>query len=110
MTLPIDDLEPIPDLEHEPVLLAADSELPLRQNVELDVTEEHSGKRVDLFLTLCLDGYSRVFLRKIIVEDQVCVDGRPVKPAFKVFAGQKVTINLLPPPPKDGPIDRKSVV
>lgn len=104
MTLPIDDLEPIPDLEHEPVLLAADSELPLRQNVELDVTEEHSGKRVDLFLTLCLDGYSRVFLRKIIVEDQVCVDGRPVKPAFKVFAGQKVTINLLPPPPKDGPI------
>lgn len=104
MTLPIDDLEPIPELEHEPLLLAASTELPLRQNVELDVTEEHSGKRVDLFLTLCLDGYSRVFLRKIIVEDQVCVDGRPVKPAFKVFAGQKVTINLLPPPPKDGPV------
>jgi hypothetical protein len=51
MNLPIDVLEPIPELEHEPLLLAANTELPLRQNVELDVTEEHNGKRVDLFLT-----------------------------------------------------------
>lgn len=109
MNLPLDDTE-------EPLALDIDESVPItsepvtdtittaRENVVLDVTEEHSGKRIDLFITLCLDGYSRVFLRKIIAEDQVTVDGRPVKPAFKVYAGQKVVINLLPPPPKDGPI------
>lgn len=74
------------------------------RNFEFIVTEEHSGKRVDLFITLVLDGYSRVFLRRIVAEDKVCVDGKPVKPAFKVFTGHRVTINLLPPPPTDGPI------
>ena len=74
------------------------------RNVEFVVTEEHSGKRVDMFLTLVLDGYSRVFLRKVVAEDKVCVDGKPVKPAFKVFTGHRVTVNLLPPPPTDGPI------
>ncbi len=85
--------DPIP-----PSLIDAD------RNVEFVVSEEHSGKRVDLVLTLMLDGYSRVFLRKIVAENKVFVDGKPVKPAFKVFAGHVVTIQLLPLPPTDGPI------
>jgi 23S rRNA pseudouridine1911/1915/1917 synthase len=74
------------------------------RDVELLVPEEHSGKRIDLVLTMMLDGYSRVFLRKIVAEDKVLVDGRSVKPAFKVFTGHVIKINLLPPPPTDGPI------
>ncbi len=101
----IDDL-PLDETEALPAPLDLDSSHPSEdlRNVEFIVTEEHSGKRVDLVLALLLDNYSRVFLRRIVMEDKVCVNGKPVKPAFKVFAGHVVTVNLLPPPPKDGPI------
>lgn len=59
--------------------------------------------RVDLYLTMVCDGYSRVFLRRVIAEGGVTVGTERVKPAFKVHPGQRVTI-LLPPPPTDGPI------
>ncbi|MFN7732789.1 MAG: RluA family pseudouridine synthase [Pirellula sp.] len=76
---------------------------PLR-DLSFVVGEEHSGQRIDLFLTLMIDGYSRVFLRRVVMADQVLVDGRPVKPAFRVYPGQRVTVGELPPPPTDGPI------
>lgn len=98
--IPLDETEALPasiDLDS----IESDEE---PRNVEFVVTEEHSGKRVDLVLSLLLDNYSRVFLRRIVMEDKVCVNGKPVKPAFKVFTGHVVTVNLLPPPPKDGPI------
>lgn len=108
MVLPLDEVEfPLDDSDAESVSAPAQPNtetLPARRDVLLEVCEEHAGKRIDLFLTLKLDGYSRVFLRRLITEEQVSVDGRPVKPAFKVFAGQKVSIDLLPPPPTDGPI------
>lgn len=97
-SIPLDETEKTEDLfPAGPALIA-------QERVEFVVPEEHSGKRVDLFLTMVLDGYSRVFLRKIIVDNQVSVDGQVVKPAFKVFAGHRVLIQLLPPPPTDGPI------
>jgi 23S rRNA pseudouridine1911/1915/1917 synthase len=68
------------------------------------VLDEHREFRVDLFLTLKIDGYSRVFLRRLIMEEKVLVDGRPIKPAFRVYPGQKVEIIDLPPPPTDGPV------
>ena len=98
---PLDELEPLseglPALDLPSAILGD-------RNVEFIVSDEHSGKRVDMFLTLVLNGYSRVFLRKVVAEDKVLVDGKPVKPAFKVFTGHRVTVNLLPPPPTDGPI------
>ena len=99
--LPLDETEPI--AEHSPELDPLGSGPELR-DFEFVVTEEYSAKRVDLVLALLLDSYSRVFLRRIVLEDKVCVNGKPVKPAFKVFAGQTITVNLLPPPPKEGPI------
>lgn len=99
--LPLDEAEPLQAFETELDPIDSGSEL---RDLEFVVSEEHSGKRVDLVIALLLDSYSRVFLRRIVMEDKVCVNGKPVKPAFKVFAGQTITINLLPPPPKEGPI------
>lgn len=95
---PLDEIVPAiePSADIQPVITET-------RLVRLEVTEEHAGKRIDLFLTLVLDGYSRVFLRRVVASDEVKVDGRPVKPAFKVFPGQVIEINL-PPPPTDGPI------
>jgi len=99
--LPLDETEPLPSEGEVSELLDSNSE---HRNFEFLVTDEYAGKRVDLVLALLLDSYSRVFLRRIVMEDKVCVNGKPVKPAFKVFAGQKITVNLLPPPPREGPI------
>ncbi len=99
--LPLDEAEPLQAFETALDPIDSGSEL---RDLEFVVSEEHSGKRVDLVIALLLDSYSRVFLRRIVMEDKVCVNGKPVKPAFKVFAGQTITINLLPPPPKEGPI------
>ena len=99
--LPLDETEPI--AAHDAALETADASAELR-DFEFVVTEQYSGKRVDLVLALLLDNYSRVFLRRIVMENKVCVNGKPVKPAFKVFTDQTITVNLLPPPPKDGPI------
>lgn len=68
------------------------------------VEDEHADTRIDLYLTLKIDGYSRVFLRRVVALDQVLVDGRPVKPAFHVFPGQVVHVIDLPPAPTEGPI------
>ncbi len=95
---------PLDETESMPAALDSDESAEEHRNFEFVVTEEHSGKRVDLVLALLLDNYSRVFLRRIVMEDKVCVNGKAVKPAFKVFTGHLVTVNLLPPPPKDGPI------
>lgn len=108
MNLPLDEIELPPHDNGEAAPPASEAEtspeVEAQRNLSFEVCDEHAGSRIDLFLTMKIDGYSRVFLRKLIADDQVCVDGRPVKPAFKVHQGQKVTIDLLPPPPSDGPI------
>ncbi|MCY3005915.1 MAG: RluA family pseudouridine synthase [Planctomycetota bacterium] len=68
------------------------------------VEPEHANLRIDLYLTLKIDGYSRVFLRRVLTQGFVRVDGREVKPAFHVVPGQQIEVNDLPPAPQDGPI------
>lgn len=77
-------------------------DLPLRKHMEWMVAEENDGQRVDFFLALKCDGYSRVFLRGVLQGGHVLVDGRVIKPAFKLQPGQIVQVEL-PPPPSDGP-------
>lgn len=66
------------------------------------VEETEEGQRIDAMLALLLDGYSRVFLRKVVQTGGAKVNGVVVKPSFKVRQGQKVDVEL-PPPPDDGP-------
>lgn len=74
------------------------------ERLEFTVEPEHANLRIDLYLTLKIDGYSRVFLRRVVTQGLVRVDGREVKPAFHVVAGQLIEVIDLPPAPQDGPI------
>jgi|688.fasta_scaffold00039_25 23S rRNA pseudouridine1911/1915/1917 synthase len=88
----------------EPEAQTQDPQFPGPRQIRQWVVEpEQAGQRIDLFLALQCDGYSRVFLRKVLHEGSVWLDGKPVKPSFKVQIGQTVKIDL-PPPPDDGPI------
>ena len=71
--------------------------------VRLEVSEAEIDQRIDLFISLKCDGYSRVFLRKVLQDGHVRLNGRAVKPSFRVQPGQVVEIDL-PPIPDDGPV------
>ncbi len=58
------------------------------------VPESAAGQRIDLFLTGACDGFSRTQIRKAVQNDQCFVDGRRVRPSFKISAGQAVRFEL----------------
>ncbi|MEC8557713.1 MAG: RluA family pseudouridine synthase [Planctomycetota bacterium] len=66
------------------------------------VIEQEQGQRIDAVLALLLDSYSRVFLRRVVQDGGVTVNGIVVKPSFKVRPGQAIEAKV-PPPPEDGP-------
>ena len=66
------------------------------------VTLDEHGQRIDALLAILLNGYSRVFLRKVVQEGGGRVDGETVKPSFRVQVGQAIELDL-PPIPGDGP-------
>ncbi len=69
---------------------------------EHTVTDDQEGERIDALLALLINGYSRVFLRKVVQEGGARVDNELVKPSFRLHAGQQIAFQL-PPPPDDGP-------
>lgn len=60
---------------------------------------EHTGKRLDAFLAEHLTSYSRVFLKGLITQGLVTVDGLPGRADRKVEEGQLVEARL----PEDAP-------
>lgn len=70
--------------------------------VEVVVGAEGSGVRLDLFLAQQFPTYSRVHLRKVINAAGVRVNGKSVKAAHKLQAGERISI-VLPELPRKGP-------
>ena len=71
----------------------AKSDSPVRR--DFVVPASASGQRIDLFLTGACDGYSRSQIRKAVQQDQAEVDGRRVRPSFRIKEGQ--SIRFQPP-------------
>jgi 23S rRNA pseudouridine1911/1915/1917 synthase len=69
---------------------------------ELVVPEGLSGARLDWYLAQQFPAYSRVLLRKAINAAGVKVDGRRVKAAHRLNAGERITI-VLPESAREGP-------
>lgn len=76
--------------------------LPSGEPVELTVDAEEAGHRLDSFLASHLPDYSRVHLRRVISAGGVKVDSRGGKPAYRLKAGQHVSI-VLPEIPREAP-------
>ena len=74
------------------------------------VPESAAKMRIDLFLCQSCDGYSRNQVRLAVHENACEVDGRVVRPSFKVRPGQTIRFRLPPPPtdhtiPENIPLD-----
>lgn len=70
--------------------------------VELIVGDQDAATRLDAFLAQKLFHYSRVKLRRAISAGGVLVDGERTKVAYRLNAGQVVTV-VLPELPREGP-------
>ena len=68
---------------------------------EFVVPESAAGQRVDLFLTQTCDGYSRSQIRQAVQNDGCAVEGRTIRPSYRVHAGQRIRFRLPPPASDD---------
>jgi len=73
-----------------------------REPVELVVSADEAGHRLDAFLACRFVDYSRVCLRQVIAAGGVKVDGRGCRPAYRLKEGQRVSI-VLPEIPRQSP-------
>ena len=59
-----------------------------------EITEEMEDERIDKCLSMLIDSLSRSFIQKMIKEDAVTVNGRPVKGSYKVKTDDEVAFYL----------------
>lgn len=86
-------------------------ELPeTEQILEYITVDEYSGNRIDKYLSTVQTELSRSYIQRLIEDDRVLLDNKPVKANVKVKAGQVVQI-ILPEPveaeiePENLPLD-----
>ncbi|MER3428463.1 MAG: RNA pseudouridine synthase [Pyrinomonas sp.] len=58
------------------------------------VGEEDQGKRLDVFLAARIADWSRASIKRVIEAGEALVDGREVKPAYRLRVGERVEIEL----------------
>lgn len=62
---------------------------------------EDEGQRIDLFLSLINDSFSRSYIQKLIKEEKVLVNNKKVKSNYKTVLGDNISLYL----PKDKNLD-----
>ena len=76
----------------------------------IKIGPEHSGVRLDAFLASQIEGWSRARLQKLIENEDVLVNRKVSKPAYKLREGDELEIELTAPPntefaPENIPLD-----
>jgi 23S rRNA pseudouridine1911/1915/1917 synthase len=66
-------------------------------NLTITVDSESEGQRLDVFLSGVLGSLSRSYIKKLIDEKHVLVDGRSVRASHKVKGGAQVEVREPPP-------------
>ena len=69
--------------------------------LDLTVSAEHAGERLDKFLSDSVEGLSRSSLTKLIEDGKVTVGEKAVKKNYKVADGDRVTVQIDDPKPVD---------
>jgi 23S rRNA pseudouridine1911/1915/1917 synthase len=81
------------------------------QHFEETVEEVHEGLRLDVYLAACIEDATRSYLKKLIKEKRIRVNGEVCsRPSQTVHDGYTVTAELPPPPsialePQDIPLE-----
>ena len=76
----------------------------------IKIGPEDAGLRLDAFLASRIEGWSRARLQKLIENEDVLVNRKVSKPAYKLREGDEVEVELIAPPttdftPENVPVD-----
>ena len=77
----------------------------------LRVSAEEAGARLDAYLAAHVADWSRARIKRLVEDGDVLVEGRTVKPAYKLRAGEQIEVELTQPThlaaftPEDIPIE-----
>jgi 23S rRNA pseudouridine1911/1915/1917 synthase len=67
-----------------------------RKTLSIFAPEHANGKRIDLFLSQIDLKLSRSFIHKLILDRHILVNGKPIKPSFKIKGGEEIHIEVPP--------------
>ena len=59
---------------------------------EAQITAAESGTRLDTYLAAILDGISRSYIQKLISEQYILINSRPVKANYKIKTADQVFV------------------
>jgi 23S rRNA pseudouridine1911/1915/1917 synthase len=65
--------------------------------IELALPADHAGLRIDVSLTKLLPQLSRNFIRHLLNDGAILVNGKAVKPSAKVRGGEQVSVEIPEP-------------
>ncbi len=68
----------------------------LTRRIKIFAPQDASGKRIDLFLSGQNFDLSRSFIQKLIISHNILVDGKPVKPSYRIRGKEKIQIEVPP--------------
>lgn len=58
---------------------------------------EKDGERIDRYLCAHLEDLSRSYIQKLLKEESICVNGKPVKANYKICAGDTISAEIPDP-------------
>ena len=64
----------------------------------LVVQREYENVRLDTYLASQIEGWSRARLQHLITDEEVLVNGKPVKSSYKLHLGDEIEVELVAPP------------
>ena len=68
----------------------------MNNTIKFSVNTKNSGKRLDIFLTENINDFTRSYLKKLITDKQVKINGSVnVLPSAKVKYNDQISINLF---------------
>ncbi|MCR4989914.1 MAG: RluA family pseudouridine synthase [Lachnospiraceae bacterium] len=80
------------------------------KQLEFTITEEFENERIDKYLSEFIDSFSRSFLQKLIDQNDISVNGKSVKPSYRLKIEDDIQVNvpesIVPDiKPEDIPLD-----
>ena len=69
--------------------------------ISIKVAEGETPKRIDVYLTRCIENATRTKVQQAIDEGAVLVNGKPTKASHKVIGGEFIQITLPKDPPPE---------
>lgn len=67
--------------------------------LKLTVPENEAGNRLDVFCAHKINDHTRSHFTKLAANGHITADGKALKASYKVKAGDKITIEMVAPPP-----------